>query len=727
MTSLVGQQLGNYRLLRPLGAGGFAEVYLGEHVYLNTQAAIKVLQTRLAEDERERFLNEARIIARFVHPHIVRVLEFGVEGDAPFLVMDYAQGGNVRQRLPKGVPLLPATILPYVNQVAEALQYAHAQQLVHRDVKPENMLLGRDDEVLLSDFGIALIAQSVRFQSAQEVFGTASYMAPEQIQGKAESASDQYALGVVLYEWLGGEVPFHGSFTELCSQHLFTSPPPLQEKVPGISSTIEAVVEKALAKDPHDRFASVQAMASAFEEACQLEQPAASEIEPPVRPPVASDLNSASATPIPPPKKSRKRRAAKSASNPAPDASSAPTRYAEALPASVMQPEEGPSIPATQRAPAPTPALSVLPSLPSWASSEKRGISRRKVIVGIGVAGVAAVGGIIGLVFSRREASPSASTTRFTAPPSPTPSASSPPLGTTLLTYHGHSGAVYALSLSPNGQYIASGSADTTVRVWNLTTGETLYTYHGHAGLLNSVFCVGWASNGGHIASGGADKTVQVWDAATGNTALIYRGHTARVLAVAWSPDATSLASGGADKTVQVWEAMTGTLLSTYRGHTDTVYTLAWSPDGKYLASGSADKTVQIWEAATGTPVYTYRGHGNTVYALAWSPDEKYIASAGADRTVHIVDALSGKQVYTYRGHVGLQNVVSAVAWRPDGKRIASGSTDKTVQVWDAISGKQVYTYRGDAGTVFAVEWSPDGQRIASGSADTTVRIWQAS
>ncbi len=459
MTSRVGQQLGNYRLLRLLGAGGFAEVYLGEHVYLNTQAAIKVLQTRLTEDERDRFLHEARIIARLIHPHIVRVLEFGVEEDIPFLVMDYAQGGNMRQRLPKGVPLLPATILPYVKQVAEALQYAHDQQLVHRDVKPENMLLGGDDEVLLSDFGIALIAQSVRFQSTQEVFGTASYMAPEQIQGKAERASDQYALGVVTYEWLRGELPFHGSFTELCSQHLFAAPPPLREKVPDISPTIEAVVDKALAKDPHERFPSVQELASAFEAACQLPQPVTSEIEPALPRSAASTSTSAPATPSPPPKKSRKRRSAASASKAALDASSALTRYAEAPPSSVIQPEEGSPVPATQRATATTPELPILPPLPASAQAQEQGISRRKVVAGIGLAGLAAVGGIIGLVLSRRESPPPASTTRFTAPPSPTSSSSLPPPGTTLFTYHGHSDAVYALSLSPNGQYIASASA----------------------------------------------------------------------------------------------------------------------------------------------------------------------------------------------------------------------------------------------------------------------------
>src|SRR5690348_395228 len=134
MTGHVGHQFGNYRLLQRLGTGGFAEVYLGEQVYLNTRAAIKILQTRLEEDERERFLQEARLIARLIHPHIVRVLEFGVENEIPFLVMDYAPHGTLRNHFPRGTRLAPESILPYVKQIADALDYAHAQGLVHRDI-----------------------------------------------------------------------------------------------------------------------------------------------------------------------------------------------------------------------------------------------------------------------------------------------------------------------------------------------------------------------------------------------------------------------------------------------------------------------------------------------------------------------------------------------------------------------------------------------------------------
>lgn len=212
MTDRIGQQLGNYRLMQLLGQGGFAEVYLGEHVRLKTKAAIQVLHTQLAGDQIERFQGEAKTIANLVHPHIVRVLDFDVAADgAPFLVMEYAPNGTLRQRHPNGSRLAPEVILPYVRQIADALQYAHDEKLVHRDIKPENLLLGRRQEIVLSDFGIALVVQSANYQSTQEVAGTLAYMAPEQTQGHPRAASDQYALGVVLYEWLSGERPFRGS------------------------------------------------------------------------------------------------------------------------------------------------------------------------------------------------------------------------------------------------------------------------------------------------------------------------------------------------------------------------------------------------------------------------------------------------------------------------------------------------------------------------------------
>ena len=160
MTNRIGQVFGNYRLTHLLGQGGFADVYLGEHVHLNTWAAIKVLRTQVMSSDVLDFRNEARMIAHLEHPHIVQVLDFGVEDTTPFLAMAYAQGGTLRHRHPRGLPLAAQSIVLYVKQVASALQYAHDQKLIHRHIKPENMLLGRNDEILLSDFEIAMITPS---------------------------------------------------------------------------------------------------------------------------------------------------------------------------------------------------------------------------------------------------------------------------------------------------------------------------------------------------------------------------------------------------------------------------------------------------------------------------------------------------------------------------------------------------------------------------------------
>jgi serine/threonine protein kinase len=267
-----GQQLGNYRLERLLGRGGFAEVYLGQHLRLGRQAAIKVLHAYLSEQEIEAFGREAQIIASLDHLHILRIFDFDVQHGVPFLVMDYLPNGTLRQRHHRGETVPLPLVITYVKQVAEALQYAHEQRLIHRDVKPENMLIGRRNEVVLSDFGIAAMAHSTSSMTAQASMGTIPYMAPEQIQEHPRAASDQYALAVVVYEWLSGEQPFTGSFTEIFAKHLMTPPPPLRQKVPALSAEIEQVVSTALAKDPRQRFSSIQAFATALEQASQAAQ-----------------------------------------------------------------------------------------------------------------------------------------------------------------------------------------------------------------------------------------------------------------------------------------------------------------------------------------------------------------------------------------------------------------------------------------------------------------------
>src|SRR6266705_701062 len=261
------QQVGNYRLIQHLGNGAFADVYLGEHLYLNTPVAIKVMRSQLDSSTLADFLSEARHVSHLVHPHIIRVFDFGLESEVPFLVMDFALNGNLRQKHPPGSAVPLPAIVTYIIALASALQYTHDQHLIHRDLKPENVLLGPKHEVLLSDFGLALLTSDRESLQVKERFGTLSYMAPELIRGQPVPASDQYALAVMVYEWLCGHLPFVGSAVHISNQHLYAIPPSPCEGHPEIPRAVEQVILKGLSKEPAQRFVDVLNFARAFEEA----------------------------------------------------------------------------------------------------------------------------------------------------------------------------------------------------------------------------------------------------------------------------------------------------------------------------------------------------------------------------------------------------------------------------------------------------------------------------
>ena len=273
MADRVGQQLGNYRLVRVLGQGMFATVYLGEHQYLERLAAIKVLHVRMEAGTHESFRCEARTIAQLHHPRIISVYDFGIEEDTPYLVMEYTPNGTLRERFPKGTCLPFEQIITFVKQIASALDYAHEQHVIHRDVKPENILLDANDGVVLSDFGIAVVQRTQDPLSMQNPAGTPIYMAPEQIQHTPCAASDQYALGVMVYEWLCGEAPFHGSLFEVWSQHLHKPPPSLCARIKELPPAVEDAVFRALAKERGQRFERVADFATALSEALFATQP----------------------------------------------------------------------------------------------------------------------------------------------------------------------------------------------------------------------------------------------------------------------------------------------------------------------------------------------------------------------------------------------------------------------------------------------------------------------
>lgn len=724
MIDRTGQQLGNYRLLCALELDKYAGVYLGEHIQFKRQCVVKVWHVRLKDGLVDSFLIQARALAQLVHPHILRVRDAGVENLVPFIAMDYVPYVTLQQRSSPGIPKPLPGIFPLLQPLAEALQYAHNNGFIHKNIRPRTILLGWNNDVLLSNFSIPAVLQSEQQPNhlrAEEVTELLGYMAPEQMKGQAVPASDQYALAVVIYEWLNGDLPFHGSYGEMVNQHLHVQPPPLRKNVPALSSTVEHVLFRALAKDPQQRFNSIGAFIQALQSAH------ASSSSPVVAQGVASSG--------PPAYPVAYFAAAGAGAPPAQQAVLAPALPVPAHPAPAMAAtpaSAAPYAPYRQAAPTTPTAPAPSPAAVQAASTQKaKGnatISRRAFVAGlVGVAAVLGGGGAwVALsqrqsVFSQASSAPNGTSKQVTNPDQQ---------GGTLLVYHGHPARVNAVAWSPDGKHIASASDDQTVQICDAKTGATSLTYRGHAA---EVYAVAWSPDGQYIASAGADKTVQIWNAVTGDIIRTYKGHADQVNAVSWSSDSRLVASGSDDHSVQVWDSSDGSVAMIYSEHSAGVLSVAWSPDDTVIASGSWDNTVKAFStiqtesfAIAGT-VFDYRGHTAEVYAVVWSPDGKHIASASGDKVVQVGNGANGSTLFTYTGHT---DVVHAVAWSPDGTYLASASADNTVQLWSAQSKQKItrqtrFTYRGHSNAVYAVAWSPDGKRLASASADTTLQEWR--
>ena len=253
---------GRYSLRDPLGSGGMAEVFLAYEEVLERDVALKILKEQYADDEGfvERFRHEAQSAASLNHPNIVHIYEWGgtENGEASYIAMEYAPGGTLEDRILEDGPLPPRTAVEVASQIAKALGFAHERGVIHRDIKPQNILLSALGDAKVTDFGLARAAYSTSLSQTSLVLGTASYMSPEQAMGgPADPRSDLYSLGVVLYEMLTGELPYEGdSSVTIAVKHVMEPPQAPGEVNSEVPEGISALTQKLLAKDPGDRYTS---------------------------------------------------------------------------------------------------------------------------------------------------------------------------------------------------------------------------------------------------------------------------------------------------------------------------------------------------------------------------------------------------------------------------------------------------------------------------------------
>ena len=293
-------------------------------------------------------------------------------------------------------------------------------------------------------------------------------------------------------------------------------------------------------------------------------------------------------------------------------------------------------------------------------------------------------------------------------------------------TLKAHSGWVTGVAFSADGQRLASGSSDQTVKFWDVPTGQETSTV---AAKIQEVQALAFSRDGHWLAAENSINTVTLWDAATGREVRTFRSNkplgvlgSSWVYSIAFSPDGGLLASGVDDKTIRLWDVETGRSVRDLAAARRSVIYIAFSPDGRWIASGGDDKTIKIWEVATGKEIQTLRGHKKNVYAVAFSSNGRYLASASADKSVKLWDVTTCREIHTLTGH---GSDVTSIAFSPDSRWLASGSWDKTVKIWDVQTGREVRTLEGNTHHIYTVAFDSRGRWLASGSEDGTIKLWR--
>lgn len=288
--------------------------------------------------------------------------------------------------------------------------------------------------------------------------------------------------------------------------------------------------------------------------------------------------------------------------------------------------------------------------------------------------------------------------------------------GSALQTLKGHAQDVSSLAFSPDGQLLASGSNDRSIRLWDMKIGATLHVMEEHSSIVN---CVAFAPNNHHIASASSDNTIRLWDVKSGAVRTL-KGHSDTVSSVAFSPDGQQLASASWDRTARLWELKTEKTLKVLRGHFGIITSISFSPDSQQLASASNDKTVMLWEPKREETVQNSDGHSARVNCIAFSPNGKQLASGSNSGLVALWDTATGAELCVLTGH---NQEITFVTFSPDGQQLASSSDDRTIRLWDLKSESVLQIFQ-DTFTPDIMAFSIDGQQIASANGHKIVRLW---
>jgi Protein kinase domain/WD domain, G-beta repeat len=617
MTAMAGQagQLlcERYRLVEPVGKGAMGQVWRGYDEILARTVAIKeiLLPEVLQGKERDyliaRTLREERATARLHHPSIVTVHDAVRFDDVPWTVMEFVSGPSLHEVIARDGRLPWKQVAGIGLDLADALAHAHAAGVVHRDLKPGNVLLaGR--RTVLTDFGIARILDATTELTAEgTLIGTPHFMAPEQVEGESTHPPvDLWALGATLYTAVEGCLPFDGPTLTAVLAAILSRPPP----TPQHAGPMAPIIGSLLSREPSQR---PDAAALVRQMAALLRGGAA----------VVSATSAATAV--------VSARSPAMASPPEPATVASAAWQKAPLHAAVLDGRAGGVY-----------SVAFSPDGAMLASGCDQGVRPDGSLVTGGHR--VRLWDVASLTCTAALTGPEAAASCVTFSPDGSLLASGNSgepvqlwrLGRRFrrgpFTLAGETDAM-SVAFSPDGALLATGNCHKTVRLWDVATRTCIATLSGHAGWVHSV---AFGPDGGTLATGSGDHTIRLWRVAERTCIAALAEHGEIVREVAFSPDGAMLASGSVDKTIRLWDVAARTCVAVLTDGLTPVFCVAFSPDGAMLASGGPDRKVRLWDVAARSRVATLTGHAEAVTSVAFSPDGSILASGSHDRTVRL-------------------------------------------------------------------------------------------